>query len=65
MTNALCTYFLIGVAYWLAHLARYGEPERLRRDPLALRVRIRLVVALLAVVGWPAAVAVDLTRIRR
>lgn len=65
MTNALGAYFLFGITYWLATLARFGEPESLRRDRPALRLRIHLVAALLAVVGWPAAVAVDLTRVRR
>ncbi len=65
MTNAVGMYFLLGLAYWLVTLALHGEPESIRRGPTALRVRIHLVAAVLAVAGWPAAVAVDLVRLRR
>lgn len=65
MTNAVEMYFLVGLAYWLCTLVLHGEPESLRRDPIALRARIHLVAAVLAVAGWPAAVAVDLRNLRR
>ena len=65
MTDAIAIYFLIGLAYWLCTLAVHGEPETLLRDPTALRVQVHLVAAVLAVSGWPAAVAVDLARLRK
>ena len=65
MTNGVGMYFLVGLAYWLCTLALHGEPETLRRDPTALRIRIHFVAAVLAVAGWPAAVAVDLRNLCR
>lgn len=65
MTDAIAIYVLVGLAYWLCTVALPGEPEALRQDPLALRVKIHFLAAVLAVVGWPAGMAVDLRRLCR
>ena len=65
MTNAIGMYFLVGLAYWLCTLALHGEPESVRHDSTALRIRIHFVAAIVAVAGWPAAVAVDLRNLHR
>lgn len=63
--NAVALYFLVGLIYWLCAVVLPGESEALQHDPLVLRVKIHFVAAVIAVVGWPAAVAVDLVRLRK
>ena len=63
--NAVALYFLVGLTYWLCAVVLPGEPETLQHDPIELRVKIHFVAAVIAVLGWPAAVVVDLRNLHR